>query len=462
MSKKSSKKKKNNIFIKLLRVIYRFFEAIYRVIDKFIITPITKLLMIFVKLLKTNNKPFEILLHNKLFLITISLVLALVAFFVIDEDTNVLLTNSAEVLYNQSVTALYNEEAYVVEGLPENVDITLIGRRSDLYLAKQYPSDEVVVDLRDLKPGTHTVSLKYNGSVSSVDYKLDPSTATVVVYEKISESKSLAKEIMNEDKLDSKFSITDIKFDRDEVFVKGADYKLKQVAIVKALIDINQIVNPTIGNTTLKDIPLVAYDKDGNKLNVEIVPSKINATLSISSPSKEIPIKVIPQGDVVFGKAINNIDLSIDKVTVYGDEDALTKLSYLPVEIDVKGLEKGKEYNVNLTKPTGIKELSANTIKIKVELDNIVEKTIDNVSISTKNLKEGLLAKAASEKDSLISVIVKGTETNIKAITRDNISAYVDLQGLGVGTHNVKVTVSGDDLKLTYTPVTATVKINIK
>ena len=68
------------------------------------------------------------------------------------------MNNSAEVLYNQKITALYNKESYVIEGLPETVDITLIGRRSDLYLAKQYPTDEVVIDLRNLKQGTHTVA----------------------------------------------------------------------------------------------------------------------------------------------------------------------------------------------------------------------------------------------------------------------------------------------------------------
>ena len=49
------------------------------------------------------------------------------------------------------MTAEYNEEAYVIEGLPETVDITLIGRSSDIYLAKQYPTNEVSVDLRDFK-----------------------------------------------------------------------------------------------------------------------------------------------------------------------------------------------------------------------------------------------------------------------------------------------------------------------
>lgn len=462
MSKQTSKKKKKNSFlIKIGRAIYNFLYGIYKVIDRYIITPITKVMLFITKIFKTSNKPFERLLHNKLFLITISLVLALLAFYINDNDANILMNNSAEVLYNQKITALYNKESYVIEGLPETVDITLIGRRSDLYLAKQYPTDEVVIDLRNLKQGTHTVPLKYSGSVSSVQYKLDPSTATVVVYEKISESRSIAKEILNENKLDSKYNITNVTFSRDDVYVKGAQYKVDKVAVVKALLDVKKIVNPTTGTTTLKDIPLVAYDDDGNKLDVELVPSKIDAKVEIDSPSKVVPITVIPDGNVVFGKSIDKIELSTKEVTIYGEKDALAKINSLPVKVDVEGIDKTTSYDLNLSKPSGVKTLSVQTINVRLTLGDTKEKKIESVKISTKNLGEGLKAEAATKTDSFITVIIKGTENNIKSITKDNIAASVDLQGLGVGIHSVKVSVTGDDLKLSYTPAVTTIKIKI-
>lgn len=462
MSKQTSKKKKKKSFlIKIGRAIYNFLYGIYKVIDRYIITPITKVMLFITKIFKTSNKPFERLLHNKLFLITISLVLALLAFYINDNDANILMNNSAEVLYNQKITALYNKESYVIEGLPETVDITLIGRRSDLYLAKQYPTDEVVIDLRNLKQGTHTVPLKYNGSVSSVQYKLDPSTATVVVYEKISESRSIAKEILNENKLDSKYNITNVTFSRDDVYVKGAQYKVDKVAVVKALLDVKKIVNPTTGTTTLKDIPLVAYDDDGNKLDVELVPSKIDAKVEIDSPSKVVPITVIPDGNVVFGKSIDKIELSTKEVTIYGEKDALAKINSLPVKVDVEGIDKTTSYDLNLSKPSGVKTLSVQTINVRLTLGDTKEKKIESVKISTKNLGEGLKAEAATKTDSFITVIIKGTENNIKSITKDNIAASVDLQGLGVGIHSVKVSVTGDDLKLSYTPAVTTIKIKI-
>ena len=458
----SKKKKKDGLFITLGKGIYKLISKIYDILDLLIITPLAKLLLLILKPFRGLSKPFDRLFNNRLMLITLSLVLAIGAFLFVDNKTELIMNNHSEIISNKAVKADYNEEAYVVEGLPKTVDITLRGRQSGVKLAKQYPSEDVIVDLRGLKPGTHTVKLKYNSPVKAVDYKLDPSVATVRIYEKMSESKKIGKEVLYENKLDSKYNISNITFSRDEVYVKGAQYKLDKIAVVKALVDVRDITNPSIGTTTLKEIPLACYDENGVKINVEMVPKTIDATIEITSPSKEVPLKVIPEGNVVFGKAIDDIKLSTSKVTVYGDDSVLSKISYIPVNINVDGLSKKTEKSVNLSVPSGVKEISTKSVIAEITLDDVKEKTIKNVNIATKNLEKGLTAQAASKMDSQADIIVKGTKANLKDISVENVSAYVDLQGLGKGTHRVNVEVSGDNLKLSYTPKTSSVTIVIK
>lgn len=460
--KKSSKKVKFRFFKFIGKEINRFCRFLYSIFDKLLITPLAKLMLFASKVFHTDSKPLDRLLNNKSFLIVLSLIISAAAFYFVNTKTELMINNSADVLYNQKVKALYNEEAYVVEDLPSEVNVMMIGRKSDLYLAKQHSRKDVVVDLRNLKPGSHKVSLKYDGDVDSVDYKVDPSSTTVTIYEKMSQANSISKEVLYENKLDSKFTITDISFSRDEVYVKGAQYKLDKVATVKALVDISKIVSPNVGTTTLKDIPLVAYDANGSKLDVEIVPRSVDATITIASPSKEVSLRAIPEGDVVFGKAIDNIALSTTKVTIYGSEEVLADISYLPVKIDVSGINTTTDYNVNLSKPTGVRAISTPKVSAKVTLGDIHEKTITGVGIATRNLSSGYTAHAASKTDSSLSVIVKGTEGNLKNITSDNISAYVDLQGLSEGSHDIAVNVTGADLKLTYKPQKATITIVIK
>ena len=461
-NKKSSKKKKIILFKNIGKFLYRIISSVYSVIDKLVITPVAKLLLLIQKPFTGSGRVLDRLLSNKSVLITLSLIIAIGSALSISQKSDIMMNNYAEVLYNQPVKALYNEEAYVIEGLPKTVDITLIGRRSALYLAKQSAKKEVTIDLRNLKPGSHTVPIKYTGPISNVEYKLNPSTSTVMVYEKMSVSKKVSKEILNEDKMDSKYAISNITFSRDEVYIKGAEYKLDEIAIVKALVDVSKITNPTVGTATLKEIPLVAYDEDGQKLDLEIVPKTLDASIEITSPSKEVPLKVIPEGNVVFGKAINQIALSRTKTTIYGTTKTLEKISYIPVNINVEGLDKNNEYTVNLSLPSGVREMSTKSVIVKVTLADVAEKTIDNVNIATKNLENGLTAQAASQADSVASIIVKGTKANIKDISVDNISAFVDLQGLGKGSHKVPVQVTGDDLKVSYTPKTTYVTIIIK
>ena len=123
---------------KIIKKICLFIGKIFKLFDKIIITPIMKLFIKISELFGKNNKTFEKLFMNKQSLIVVSLVLAFLTFYMVDRNSGALVDNSAEILYSQPVKAIYNEEAYVVEGLPDSVDVILIGRKSDIYLAKQY------------------------------------------------------------------------------------------------------------------------------------------------------------------------------------------------------------------------------------------------------------------------------------------------------------------------------------
>lgn len=446
---------------KIIRKIGRLFHHIGLFFDKWLITPITKLILIVMNFFKNNSKNIDRFAGRKSTLLIISMILAFIVFVWTDKESNIMIDQYAEILSDQQVTAVYNEELYVVEGLPDTVDITLVGQRRHIFLAKQSPSKGVSVDLTGLKPGNHKVVLKYAQRLKSLDYKLDPSTVTVTIYEKVSETRSLTYDVLHRDSLDSKLYISDIELDRDNVIVKGAEYKLEKVASVKALVDVNNIPNPKAGEITLKDVPLVAYDADGKILDVEIVPKTVSAKIKITSPSKEVPVKIVPKGNLAFGRSIKSITSSVSSVTVYGEQEAVDKIEQLEVEIDVKGLEKDKEFHVTLKKPSGITELSSKTLTVKVKIDNSITREFDDISISTENLDSRYSVQALSDEDSKVTVVVSGSEDIVNAVDASSIRAYIDLKDYGVGEHEVEVKVTGDDLKLSYSSKTKKVKIKI-
>ena len=450
-----------------MKLIKRFF----RFIDKKIIVPITKFFVSIGEKLKLSDKPLEKALSKKSSMIILSLVLAVIVFVIIDRQNTTLLEKNAEVLYDIPLSATYNDEEYVVEGLPETVDITLIGTKANLYLAKQLPTQDVNVDLSDLKPGVHKVNLKYKQSITSVEYKLDPSEVTVVVSSKKSETRSVESDIVNLNKLDPKLAIKNVKLNKNddsknnknnstksdkndedinEVIIKGTEKSLEKVSTIKALINVNEIVDAKAGMNKLKDVPLIAYDEKGKKVNVEIVPSKVTATIEIESPSKTVPLEIEPTGKVIFGKAIKNITSSVQKVTIYGSSKVLDNTNSIKVKIDVDNLKSNKDYTVTIKKPTGIREISEKVVTAKVELDDEVTTELSGVKLGVENLGSNYTAQATSENATEVTVILKGVESIIKNITPSDVEAYVDLNGLGVGDHEVEIKVKGTDPKVKY------------
>lgn len=447
---------------KFLKVLISIFKAIYKFIDKLIITPISRLVFKISEYVKNNNGVLEKILNKPKMLIYISLFFALAVFFLVDSKVISLVDTEAEIISGQPVEVIYNEEAYVIEGIPDTVDITLIGRKSDLYLAKQLGENEVVLDLTNYGVGEHKVKLSYKQTIDTLDYKLDPSSVLVIIKEKISALKDITYDLLNQDKLDQKLSVKSIALNRNEVVVKGSKDALDKVATVKALIDLNNEDLKTTGSFEIESIPLVAYDENGDVIeNVEIVPEKVTATVELESYSVEIPVKVITSGDLTVGYAISSISPSVNKVVIYGDKELLDTIQYVPVSIDVKGLKANKTFNTTIVKPAGVRYVSETAISIYVTVDSQTSKEITGVQIETRNLSSEYSASAKSISDTNITVIAKGVASVLNNFSAQDISAYVDLTGYETGTYSVPIVVETDDAKVQLVSSVSTIDIVI-
>ena len=443
------------------KIINSIFKPIINFIDRKIVTPITKLVLVLTSKFDKSGKRLEKWLSKSNTLLFISLFLAVVIFIMIDQKILLFTDNTAEVLKNQEVKIIYNEEKYVVEGLPETVDITLIGSKTDLYIAKQSTSHYVTIDLSGLKPGTHKVNIEYNQNNGSIEYMVNPSVATVIIYEKVSETRTMSVDLLNKDSLDSKLVVENVNYNTDKVVIKGAEHQLKEVVEVKALVDLNNIAAQEAGNYTINDVPLKAYNKDGEVVNVEIVPGTIDVEVEVASPSKELPIKLIPVGEVASGYAISSMNASETKVVVYGDSETLSNLKSIPVNIDVSGLKEGKTYKLEIEKPVGVKSLSTNSITVTVGIGNVANKKIENVKINIRNLSDDYKVIVNDASSTEVTVNLKGVQSVINSITADDITPYIDLEGYEPGEYEVEVKVEGSDNKVQYTSMTKKVKIEI-
>lgn len=449
---------------KLIKKILRFIGKIIMFFDKILITPLMKLILKITDFFKNNGKNIENFLTTKKALLVISLIIAFVAFYTLDKNSNIMMNNYAERLNNEPVTAIYNDESYVVEGIPKSADVVLIGNKANIYLAKQYPTKGITVDLRELSVGTHRVELKYSQSFGFVDYTIDPSFVTVVIYDKVSATREATYELLHRESLDSKLDITDVSLSKSDVTIKGNEKTLEKVGYVKALIDLSNLVNPKVGEATIKNCKLVAYDDNGNAVDVEILPEMVDATVKLSSSSKTVPIKVMPnEGDKpALGYAIKSLTPSSNSIEIYGSEEILEKIDYVPVYVDTNGVSENKTYTINIKKPNGVRDISIKTITVNLTITKESQKEIENVPIIHENLSNDLAVMTMSESDVKTSVIVKGSEDALKELDESKITATIDLSGLSAGEHEVEVKVNGEDVRLTYEAKTKKVKVIIR
>lgn len=466
---------------KIKKSLNKIFSSIKKFLDKLIFIPISKVIYFVTSKYDQPGKFIEHWLSRTNTLLFISLAIAVTIFVVIDQKRLTYSESSAEVITSREVNVSFDEDNYVVEGIPESVDITLIGNKVDLYIAKQSPVNEVTIDLWGLTPGSHKVDIKYDKISEGIKYTVNPSVATVVIYEKESTSKTLSIDLLNQDSLGQQYTIESVTSKLDSVVIKGAAYKIEQVATVKALVDIKELVDknsaptfelnkPHIVSSTLK-----AYDKAGNIVDVEISPAKADVEILVSESSKEVPIVVTTKGKVIYNMGISNIAINDNKqtmVTLYGPEEVLSEIENIPVEINVQDLAKSTQFKVELAKPTGVKHMSAETAVIDITLsDDISNIDIAGNIITWKNLPDGygveFVAGAEVVDDYVVATVkAKGVTSIVEKVTTDDIVVYfdvskLDLTGVTSKVFEVDIEVDGNDSRVEYQSSVLKIKVKL-
>ena len=320
---------------KLFKLIAAFFKFLYSLLDKYIITPNSKVIYTIDKKINKNNFKIEKLLNRPNMLLYISLGLAIIVFVLIDSKVINLVETEAEIITNQPIKVEYNTEAYVIEDLPETADITLIGRKSDLYLAKQLGQNEVVLDLTDYTPRDepYRVKLTYNQTINTLNYKLDPNYIYVTIKKKVSSLKSITYDVINQDKLNEKYSVSVDTISTKRVTITATQNNLDKIDKVQALIDVENKTKAFHQTCEIK-----AYDADGNEVQCTIAPEKVNVTCHVDSYSKEVPVKPEFVGQLQDGYQMTNYKLSSSTVTIYGKRTDISDINYITCQVDISNL----------------------------------------------------------------------------------------------------------------------------
>ena len=360
-------------------------------------------------------------------------------------DSSVSVTQASQ-LSNIPVKVTYNSEIYEISGLPETVNVIVMGDMSDITLQKSQNTSSVVVDLSGLTEGTYSVKLEPSNFISRLKVTVeDYPTATVTIKKKVTEHFNISYEFINTNKMDAIYTLSTPVFDSTQVLIRASQDTIDSIAFVKALIDVSGVTTDFTTAATL-----AAYDQMGNLVKCDIIPSTVNATVGVSSPHKDVSITVVPSGTMQNGLAIDSITLDHTAVTIYAAESILETINEVTINLDVSAITGDTTLSTALSLPSGVKSMSVTKVNMEIKVGPAVSKTISNVPTLWRNNNNEYRFAVVNTADAYMNVTVTGTAANIEKITSSDITVYIDIANVTVGVQSVPLYVSGSNNYVTY------------
>ncbi len=399
------------------------------------------------KSVNSLNLFLDRMLQSNLSMKILSFIIAIVLLFTINGNINNIFStpNGGDYIYDVKISVRGLQDDYDVVGLPETVDVALVGPSIDIYAAKLSKNYKIIADFSSLGEGDHTIELKSEGFPTNLQVMIVPQTVSVKITQKYTETFELGYDFINEDKMDNKYSVSVESMEHQQVEIRGSQDVIGKINSVKANIDLSEI-----NESFEQDAKIYAYDRSGKKLDVEIIPDSVHVQCDVSSYSKEVPIVPKYVGQFESGYGLKEVTLSKDKVRIYGKEELLNSVNSVNVIIDISGLSGDKTYEkLPITEMEKINRLSFDTVDVSVKVSPAVKKIITDIPINIINNTHDYRVVFANEVDK-VSIEVEGVEELLNNVSANDFNATINIENLKSGTNTVKVDLNTNKSYLSY------------
>lgn len=403
------------------------------------------------------NQTFDKILSSKVSIMILSFAMASILFYTISVEKDVI-TTSGTTIENVAVHVENLDDSLELSGVPSNVTVGLIGPSLDIVKTNFVKDYKVYLDLAGYEEGEYTVRLKSLNFPDTLKVMLVPDTLKIKLAPKVEEKFDLSYRFINEDELDSQYSVSVDEMDISNVTLRASKETLKKIDRVDACIDVS-------GKTEAfeQDAKIKAFDSNGHEVNVEVSPTQVHVKCNVASYSKVVNVQANFIGNMATGYQVSNSTLSLNQVTIYGLEEKIKNISTVTVDVNVNDLKSSMTFTgLSLKKESGINKFSTDTVDVTVEVEKVITKKFEKIPIKVLNNSNDYKVSFAGE-GGYATVLVTGSETKIASLTADNIQATVDVDNLKVGTNkvDVKAAVDDDTIKIDLLSST-TVTINIE
>lgn len=332
-----------------------------------------------------------------------------------------------------SLTAKVDKDRFAIVKMPRSVTVELKGAPASLNQNIDPNDYEVYVDLSTYKKGTWMVPVSYTGFPRDLTVRTIPEKVEVVLEEKQMVEKEVTPQFIGNTA--GGYSLGEAIMKPKKVHVTLPESRIKDIGQVQASINVEgakDLVEQTV--------PLRALDKNGNVMEAEINPAVAEIRVPVTSPYKQLPVKLSYINQPPPGFSIENIRLVTDKITVYGPAEIIDKMNFYPgPQIDLSTFTEDRFLQLKVPLLPNVVKTEPDFIELEIQISPAVEKTIDSIPISITGLGEGLRASFLRPADGLINLTLAGSSDKIDQLGKEDIELFIDVSNLPPGEHEVPV-----------------------
>ena len=256
-------------------------------------------------------------------------------------------------------------------------------------------------------------------------------------------------------------AVGDVSVSPNVVAVEGPADVVDSIDSVVAICDVDGMSDDLVESA----VP-VYLDANGNQIDTtKLTTSVSSVNVSVDMLSVvDVKLNVETSGELSEGLKLDSVKTDPESIRVMGEAKVLNELTAVTIPgsaVKLDAVSETMTTTVNITSylPDGVVLADGQDAQVKViiTLMDMDERTFE-VPVSnftTRNLGDGL---SASFTEDTVEVTVRGYKNLLDQLKEDDITGSVDLDGLDVGEHRLKLQPEVDD-ELTAGSVTVVVSI---
>lgn len=303
------------------------------------------------------------------------------------------------------------------------------------------------VEVAGLAEGVHAVPLKVTCSDRTVTIvRTQPET----VYVRLEPLRRAAVEVKvnleNKADLPLGYAVDPPEVEPRFVNVEGPASIVESVKALSASVSL-----AGLRTSAEREVEPRAVDADGNPVSgVKLTPSKVTVRFDIQRKLnyREVAVLVRTEGKPARGYFVSSVDIEPATVTLVGPPAVIADMPGVISArgtVDVAGATRLIAQRLQLDLPEGVSVLSERqgeskslAVLVTVEIDAVKGGTTVELPLRSRRVGEGLTARLSV---ATVDVILTGPAVLLDDLEIALVEAYVDLGGLGVGTHQAKTAV---------------------